>query len=70
MRHARLQKLQRLRRQWPFYVFLFYAFVLQAFMLWLIIKSEIDAGGIRGVRLVYNIKIHVNWKGRWFALYS
>ena len=24
MRHARLQKLQRLRREWPFYVFLFY----------------------------------------------
>ena len=25
MRHARLQKLQRLRRERPFYVFLFYA---------------------------------------------
>ena len=25
MRHARLQKLQRLRREWPFYVFLCYA---------------------------------------------
>ena len=24
MRHARLQKLQRLRREWPFYIFLFY----------------------------------------------
>ena len=24
MRHARLQKLQRLRREWPVYVFLFY----------------------------------------------
>ena len=26
MRHARLQKLQRLRREWPFYVFLFYGY--------------------------------------------
>ena len=24
MRHARLQKLQRFQREWPFYVFLFY----------------------------------------------
>ena len=29
MRHARLQKLQRLRREWPFYVFLFYDLVMQ-----------------------------------------
>ena len=27
MRNARLQKLQRLRREWPFFVFLFYALV-------------------------------------------
>ena len=30
MRHARLQKLQRFRRQWPFYVFLFYGFGTKA----------------------------------------
>ena len=34
MRHARLQRLQRFRREWPFYVFLFYVLDLIPLCYW------------------------------------